>query len=589
MNTKTVLTIEDNELNMKLVTTLLKMGKYQPLEATDSQTGIQMAIKNRPDLILMDIQLPDMDGLSATQVLKQNPQTKDIPIIALTGYAMPEDEEKAYTAGCDGYMSKPIDPKLFQATLAETFSKDVPEPKDNNKELSPHILVVDDDPINVKFLKALLTGEYNVTTAANGVQAIDIIQQKMPDLILLDIMMPELDGFSVTRKLKSDPETQNIPIILITALSSESDKIKGIEAGADEFLNKPVNQTELKARVKSLLKLRVYQEQLSGRINSGEKAISTLHHAETKDDISNLPTILLVEDNRKDLNILNIYLENQPYRLMTVQNGKEAVSKCQNQKVDLIVLDLILPGLDGFDVCRTLKKNESTRNIQILMVSSKTDLESKLKGIELGADEFLIKPVNREELIVRIRSLIQKKTYMDHLINRFEEALQAAITDKLTGLYNHSYLKHFMEHEVSRCDRQKHPMAFIMIDIDDFKQYNDTYGHPAGDDLLRHFGGVIKNTVREVDFAARYGGEEFAVVLPYTGHRNARKAAERILENIRKKSSPDILVNKTASMGFACYPDDGHTVADIIQRADEALYLAKHNGKNRVCHLNPDF
>ena len=384
MNTKTVLTIEDNELNMKLVTTLLKMGKYQPLEATDSQTGIQMAIENRPDLILMDIQLPDMDGLSATQVLKQNPQTKDIPIIALTGYAMPEDEEKAYTAGCDGYMSKPIDPKLFQATLAETFSKDVPEPKDNNKELSPHILVVDDDPINVKFLKALLTGEYNVTTAANGVQAIDIIQQKMPDLILLDIMMPELDGFSVTRKLKSDPETQNIPIILITALSSESDKIKGIEAGADEFLNKPVNQTELKARVKSLLKLRVYQEQLSGRINSGEKAISTLHHAETKDDISDLPTILLVEDNRKDLNILNIYLENQPYRLMTVQNGKEAVSKCQNQKVDLIVLDLILPGLDGFDVCRTLKKNESTRNIQILMVSSKTDLESKLKGIETG-------------------------------------------------------------------------------------------------------------------------------------------------------------------------------------------------------------
>jgi len=185
--------------------------------------------------------------------------------------------------------------------------------------------------------------------------------------------------------------------------------------------------------------------------------------------------------------------------------------------------------------------------------------------------------------------LIQKKTYMDHLINRFEEALQAAITNRLTGLYNHSYLKHFMEHEISRCDRQEHPMAFIMIDIDDFKQYNDTFGHPAGDVLLQNFGKAIKNTIREVDFAARYGGEEFAVVLPYTGHQNARMAAERILESIRKESSTDIPVNKTASMGFACYPDDGKTVSDIIQQADEALYLAKHKGKNQVCHLNPDF
>ena len=593
MSNQTVLIIEDNELNMKLVTTLLKMGRHNYLEANDSKTGIQMAREHLPDLILMDIQLPDMDGLSATQVLKKDPRTQHIPIIALTGYAMPEDETKAYDAGCDGYMSKPIEPKLFQSTIAQLLAgketgKETPE-KQVKDDLKPSILIVDDDPMNVKLLKTLLSPEYNTVIAGNGIIALDRVEEKLPDLILLDIMMPEMDGFTVTRKLKSDYRTQNIPIILITALSSESDKIKGIEAGADEFLNKPVNQTELKARVKSLLKMRIYQEQLSGRIHSGEKVIYPGSTRKTDGALEKMATILLVEDNRKDLDIFNIYLDKEPYRLLTVLDGQEALLKCQTEKVDLIILDLMIPGLGGFDVCRKLKKNENTRNIQILMVSSKSDLESRLKGIELGADDFLIKPVNKEELVIRIRSLIQKKSYMDHLINRFETALQAAITDRLTGLYNHSYLKHFMEHEIERCYRQEHPMALIMIDIDDFKKYNDTYGHPAGDTLLQLFGKIIKDTIREVDFAARYGGEEFAVILPYTGHKNARKAAERILENIRTGNAPGIKENKTASMGFACYPEDGMTMPDIIQRADEALYRAKKNGKNQICHLNPEF
>jgi two-component system, cell cycle response regulator len=587
MSAKTVLVIEDNELNMKLVLALLQIGNCRALEASDAGTGIALAIEHLPDLILMDIQLPDMDGLSATRQIKGNPRTSAIPIIALTGFAMAEDEQKALDAGCEGYMSKPINTKTFLQTIEDFMQKKDPAPERKKNSATPVILIVDDDPLNVKLIDALLSSDYQTFKAYDGLEALEKAHKIMPDLILLDIMMPNLDGYGVTRQLKANALTRHIPIIMITALDGVDDKAKGIEAGADEFLNKPVNQTELKARVKSLLKLKVYQEQLSARVESEERLVSAERLPESEKSINGLPTILLVEDDRKDQNLFKLYLENLPYRLLMVQNGEEAIIECQKGKVDLVLLDLILPGIDGFDVCRSLKENDSTRDIQILMVSSQSDLESKLKGLELGADDFLIKPVIREELMVRIKSLFKKKLYLDQLVSRYETALNAAITDRLTGLFNHSYFKYFLEHELKRCRRQKEPMALIMIDIDDFKQYNDTYGHPAGDAILRLFGRLIKRNIREVDLAARYGGEEFAVVLPYADLEAAERVAERILTNIRKCSLSEgpshHFERKTASLGIACCPKDGETVADLLQRADEALYRAKRKGKNQIC------
>jgi len=588
MSEKTVLVVEDNQLNMKLVLALLKIGNHRALAAFDAATGIELAKAHLPDLILMDIQLPDMDGLTAVRQLKGNAATSAVPIIALTGFAMAEDEKKAREAGCDGYLPKPINTKTFLQTIEGFMLKKDSVPEKKKKGIMPVVMIVDDDPLNVKLIDTLLSLEYQTVKAYDGIEALEKIHETMPDLILLDIMMPNLDGYEVTRRLKGNALTRHIPIILITALEGAEDKARGIEAGADEFLNKPVNQTELKARVASLLKLKIYQEQLSARIHSEEELVSSKYSPESDSGMEGLPTILLVEDNRKDLNLFRLYLEKQPYRLRMVQNGEEALLECQNGKIDLVLLDLMLPGIDGFNVCRHLKENDQTRDIQILMVSSQNDMESKLKGIALGADEFLIKPVIKEELTVRIKSLLKKKRYLDQLVYRYETALNAAITDQLTGLYNHSYLKHFMTHEMKRCQRQQEPMAFIMIDIDDFKQYNDTYGHPAGDALLRLLGRLIKTTLREVDLAARYGGEEFAVVLPYTGRDEARTVAERILGNIRNCSLSEgpsrLCERKTASLGIACYPGDGDTVADIIQRADEALYRAKSKGKNQVCN-----
>lgn len=587
MSNKTILVVEDNELNMKLVLALLNIGQYRVLQAETGSKGLALARESLPDLVLMDIQLPDVDGLTATKQLKADPATAHIPIIALTGYAMTDDEKKAYDAGCQGYLSKPIDTKTFLKTIAGYLSGSDPVLERNTVSTTPTILIVDDDPLNVKLLKTLLSTEYRTMTACDGAEALEKVNDSPPDLILLDIMMPKVNGYEVTRRIKNDPQTRNIPIILITALGGAEDKALGSEAGADEFLNKPVNKAELKARVKSLIKLKVYQEQLSSRIQSEEELVTLIDDDGAPGNNAELPTILLVEDCQKDINLFKLYLAQQPFRLMTVSSGEAALSTCLRESIDLVLLDLFLPGLDGFDVCRRLKEGEQTRNIQVVMVSSHQDLESKLKGLELGADEFLMKPVNKDELAVRIRSLVKKKLYLDTLLSRVETAMNAAITDKLTGLYNHTYLKHFMAHEVKRCDRQHQSMAFIMIDIDDFKQYNDTYGHPAGDTLLRLFGQLIQQSIREVDLAARYGGEEFAVVLPYTDCESAHETAKRILGNIRNSSLSEgparRCERKTASLGIACYPGDAQTVEDLIQRADEAMYRAKKQGKNQVC------
>ncbi len=588
MENQKVLVVEDNPLNMKLVKTLLELGRFQIIEAETAQKGINLAKEIIPDLILMDIQLPDMDGLSAVKVIRQAESTNHIPIVALTAYAMEGDKEKALNAGCTGYITKPLKTKSFLNKINKYLQQDVKENSYNQTQIRDHrhkILIVDDDPLDVKLLDASLSSEdYKVFNAHDGSTALEKIETIQPDLILLDIIMPGIDGYEVTRRLKTSTKTRDIPIILITSLTGTDDKSKGMQAGADEFLNKPVNTTELLARVKSLIRLKKYHEQLNSRNKSEVSFVKSPHSIASSIPEKEMPVILLAEDNENDLRLLRAHLNGQSYQIKYVKTGEEALSFCLKQKADLLILDVILPGINGFDVCRQLKNNDATKKIQILMVTSLNDLESRIKGIEFGADDFLIKPIHKDEFIVRVTALLRKKSYLDMLSKKYESTLYAAITDKLTCLYNRDYFNHFIDYEIKRCDRQNQTIGLVMIDIDDFKTVNDTYGHLTGDRILEKFGILIKNQIREIDLAARYGEEKFAVVLPYVNQAHAESIAERIRNSVsafdffNQQEEPALKI--TISLGIALYPEHAKTVADLIEKAGKALYCAKKDGKN---------
>jgi two-component system, cell cycle response regulator len=590
MKKQTILVVEDHPLNMKLVRSLLHPAGFQVLEADNADQAIQMASNLRPDLVLMDIQLPDMDGLEATRIIKGRKESAHIPVIALTSYAMPGDELKASEAGCSGYITKPIDTRGFIQTIKKYLEPGIEiteKPEQKERSGKPRILIVDDDLLNIKLLKAKLPPDkFEPLSAQNGEQALRMALNEIPDLILLDIMMPGMDGFEVSRKLRANPLTQEIPIIVVTALEGLDDKVRGLEAGADEFLNKPVNTIELLARINSLLRLKKYRERLSVRSKSEKLLFRSQDSKEKSEETEVTGKILLVEDNDKDIQMFLRYFDGSPYSVACEQSGEAALARLEREPFDLLLLDVLLPGIDGFEVCRRLKNMKQTRDLQIILVTCLPHPENKIKGIELGADDYLIKPVNSRELKARAKVLMNKKQCMDLLQQNYETAINSSITDGLTGLYNQAYFKKYLDQELKRSFRQHYPVSLILLDIDDFKKVNDSLGHPEGDRVLKSLGSIIKNSIREIDFSARYGGDEFVMVLPYADKEETLQIAERLRTAVQERTLPKVAETikgyLTVSIGVAVDSGQGTSAEGLIRNADQALYQAKGGGKNQI-------
>ncbi|MBN2001584.1 diguanylate cyclase [candidate division KSB1 bacterium] len=314
---------------------------------------------------------------------------------------------------------------------------------------------------------------------------------------------------------------------------------------------------------------------------------------EKKMKLSSNAKVLIVDDIPANIQLLQTFLKMAGYITDTAINGAEALKKVDSFNPDLILLDVMMPKMDGLETCSVLKSRENTHHIPVIMVTALNEIEDKIKGIESGADDFISKPFNKLELLARVKSLLRIKSLHDELAEKVKLLEQAkerlgelAVTDGLTGLYNYRYFKEYITREIRRAKRHHLFFSLIMSDIDYFKNYNDTHGHLAGDEVLKTIAQLMVSNIRSIDVAARYGGEEFALVLPETNKDSARFVAKKLSGLVENQKFPkeETQPNKriTISMGIATFPDNGQSADELIKCADQRLYRAKAEGRNKV-------
>jgi two-component system cell cycle response regulator len=447
--------------------------------------------------------------------------------------------------------------------------------------MSARVLVVDDIEANRKLLHAKLSNEYfHVITAVDGLDAIDKAIAEEPDVILMDIMMPRMDGVEACRQLKFDPRTEHIPIVLVTALNEREDRLRGLGAGADDFLTKPVNDIQLLSRVRALTKYKMVADELRKREASG-KRIGVIE-AVVSGRAQEPARILVVDENERQAKRICKYLE-PLHRPMSL--GEANQFGIATTMVDLLIVSLSNEKVDGLRLCAYLRSVESTRDLPILVIGEPDDEKKAVRALDLGASDIVMKPIDNEELNARVKTQVRKKRYLDALRSRLDQSMELAVTDQLTGLHNRRYMRSQLENFIKRANMGGGPVSVLIADLDHFKKVNDIYGHNAGDDVLKEFSRRLRDHIRPADLACRYGGEEFVVIMPDTSQALAQQAAERLRAMVA--GTPFTIghgeqLNVTMSGGVATtFPPDDDLDA-MLKRADEALYRAKRNGRNAV-------
>ena len=451
--------------------------------------------------------------------------------------------------------------------------------------MTARVLVVDDVPANVKLLQARLSAEYfDVITAMSGGEALAICERAKCDIVLLDVMMPDLNGFEVCRRLKAGPTTHHIPVVMVTALDQPSDRVKGLQAGADDFLTKPVSEIALIARVRSLARLKVMTDELRMRaLASRDIGVADAGREALTEDGRN-GRILLVDDRPLSYEHMEAILAGE--HLIDIEaDPNAALFRAADGNYDLLIVSLALVEFDGLRLCSQIRALERIRNTPILAIADADENARLVRGLEIGVNDYLFRPIEKNEILARVRTQIRKKRYTERLRDSVQTSIELAITDALTGLHNRRYLETHMSALVEQALSRGHPLAVLVLDIDHFKSINDAHGHDAGDEVLREFALRVRKSIRGIDLACRYGGEEFVVFMPETDLAAATAVAERLRRRIASEPFPIREraqgINVTISIGIAALGADDDA-ASVIKRADQALYRAKHNGRNRV-------
>lgn len=443
--------------------------------------------------------------------------------------------------------------------------------------MTARILVVDDIAANLRLLEIKLLNEYyEVAIAASGPEALTTVQRWMPDVVLLDVMMPGMDGYEVCRRMKVQPGTAHIPVVMITALTDPAERVRGLEAGADDFLSKPVDDATLFARLRALLRMKQVLDAWRLR-------------AETARDLGFEPPpgpspsvagarALIVNEDSAEAEALGIVLGADGIEVAHCADPAESWDILQDGLHDVVLLSLSLDGGDALRLASRLRAHGNTRDLPVLLVADPGQKTLVLRGFDLGANDHVIRPVDPNELRARVRNQIRRKRYQERLRADLDRSLEMAVTDPLTGLRNRRYVRRHLEGVLRNSGA-----AVLLMDVDRFKLVNDTHGHAAGDLVLREVADRVRGHLRAADVVARYGGEEFLVVMSGAATEDGMLVAERLRTAIANVPimAEGITMSITMSIGVAS-GSIGAQADDVVSAADAALYRGKNSGRNRV-------
>ena len=473
------------------------------------------------------------------------------------------------------------------------------------------ILVVDDVATNRIVMKVkLCASRYDVVCAASGAEALTIAQAGGIDAIIMDMVMPGASGAEICRALRADPATRGIPVVLITAVDDPATRVEGLEAGADDFLTRPVDEVALLARVRSLLRSREEERDFEARGGwlGGEMDLGGAGAARTLPMADNVmpfprskhgvgPTaqraqppvpgrVALLDSDPAVADALSTLLSPAFLTRPAVLTADEALAQGAGEAADVFLIDADLGGRnEGMRLMSELRSRPPTRRAACVILMPPGESDRAANALDLGAADVVHRPLLSRELAVRLRTQLARKQRGDQMRDALEQGLRLAVVDPLTGLYNRRYGLHHLERVAARCRSQAKPAGVILMDLDHFKTVNDVHGHPVGDRVLTEVAQVMRANLRVEDLVCRIGGEEFLAVLPDATLEQVYAVAERLRGAIADLCLPlrnGFTLRVTTSLGITALEERDDAGPRALDRADRALYDAKRGGRDRI-------
>jgi len=561
-----VLVVEDDPINQKVADTLLRAMGLGVAVVGDGKLAVEAVLGGQRafDAVLMDVDMPEMGGLEATRLIRERIGGDRLPIIGLTALTRDEDVRACREAGMDEVITKPIDAFALHQTLKSRLRAS------SSADIRPA------PPVCGQYLPAELP-PFHLSAALRRVDGNRTLLRDM----IVGFHRHYSQAVTEVRRLlgsgRDDEARRLVHSLRGVAGALEATALSAAAAELETAIRR--DRRDLDGEIAALeAALRPALTSAASVVAAGAEHCplpATGGTGGTKDT-----TILIIDDDPLNVLVLHEILGSE-YETIVAPDGAGALELARTANPDLILLDIMMPGMDGYEVCAHLKANVATAHVPVIFITSLGDMDAERRGLEAGAADYVSKPISAPIIRMRIRNQIELKKARDGLTILAE-------VDGLTGLENRRRLDEVLDAELRRLRRSQGLLSLILLDVDHFKAFNDTYGHVAGDDCLRQIGSAIRGVVsRSSDHAARYGGEEFCIVLPETDHLGAMALAERIRVGVaglrishRASSAADHVTASLGVLSVRCRLGD--TAKELLSMADAQLYRAKNKGRNCI-------